>query len=49
MMDYITTHAGVIGLLVFVVFFGAMFLWTFRPGSKKLYKEHSQIPLEENE
>lgn len=49
MIDYVSANAGVIGLLVFIVFFTVMFLWTFRPGSKTLSKDHSKIPFEENE
>jgi cbb3-type cytochrome oxidase subunit 3 len=49
MMDLITSNAALIGLLFFFSFFCLMFMWTFRPGSKKIYKQHAQIPLEETE
>jgi len=39
---------GLIGLLFFFVFFSAVFLWTFRPGAKKQYQDHANIPLDEN-
>lgn len=40
---------GLIGLLFFFTFFCVVALWTFRPGAKKKYDEHAQIPLEERE
>lgn len=49
MMDFVTTHAGLIGLLFFFTFFTVVLLWTFRPGAKKAYSSHARIPLEENE
>lgn len=47
MIDFISSNAGLIGLLFFFGFFCAILLWTFRPGAKKLYKKHALIPLEE--
>ncbi|MCB1556183.1 MAG: CcoQ/FixQ family Cbb3-type cytochrome c oxidase assembly chaperone [Alphaproteobacteria bacterium] len=47
MIDWITHHAGVIGLLFFVVFFAAVVLWLIRPGAKEYYKEQGDIPLKE--
>lgn len=38
---------GLIGLLFFFIFFCTVTLWTFRPGGKKQYKEHADIPLKE--
>lgn len=49
MIDFLSTNAGMIGLLFFFLFFCAVSLWTFRPGSKSQYKKFGQIPLEENE
>lgn len=40
---------GLIGLLFFFVFFCAITLWTLRPGAKKTYQDHGNIPLQENE
>ena len=36
---------GLIGLIFFFVFFCAAVLWTFRPGAKKTYQNHGEIPL----
>ena len=49
MMDFITMHAAMIGLLFFFVFFCAMSAWVFRPGAKKIYTNHARIPLGEND
>ncbi len=40
---------GLIGLLFFFSFFCIVVLWTFRPGAKKTYKEHGNIPLKETD
>ena len=40
---------GLIGLLFFFTFFCAVALWTFRPGAKKQYQDHGNIPLQEND
>lgn len=37
---------GIIGLLFFFGFFCAMLAWTFRPGAKKKYQEHANIPFD---
>lgn len=47
MMDFISAHAGLIGLLFFFVFFCAVALWTFRPGARAAYDKAAHIPLEE--
>lgn len=49
MIDFISHHAGMIGLLFFFTFFVVASVWTFRPGAKDKYKKHAHIPLEENE
>lgn len=49
MMDFVSTHAGMIGLLFFFIFFCGMTAWVFRPGSKRIYNDHAHIPLEEND
>jgi len=36
-------------LLFFFLFFCGATLWTFRPGGKKDYLEHGEIPFKENE
>ncbi|MCI5060026.1 MAG: cbb3-type cytochrome c oxidase subunit 3 [Alphaproteobacteria bacterium] len=40
---------GLIGLLFFFAFFCVTVLWTFRPGGKKTYVEHGDIPLKEKD
>ncbi len=40
---------GLIGLLFFFIFFSFVAVWTFRPGAKKVYQDHGNIPLQENE
>jgi cbb3-type cytochrome oxidase subunit 3 len=49
MIDFLATHAAMIGLLFFFVFFCVMSAWVFRPGSKNTYTNHAHIPLEEND
>ena len=49
MMDFVTHHAGLIGLLFFFTFFCAVALWTFRPGARAAYQKQAQIPLEETD
>jgi cbb3-type cytochrome oxidase subunit 3 len=48
-MDFISSNAGLIGLIFFFIFFCLVALWTFRPRSKKKYEEHAKIPLEEKD
>lgn len=38
---------GLIGLLFFFFFFCSVLVWTFRPGAKKNYEQHAQIPLDD--
>ena len=40
---------GLVGLLFFFAFFTLVTLWTLRPGAKKEYQDHGNIPLQENE
>lgn len=49
MMDWISSNAGMIGLLFFFVFFIGMALWVFRPGAKSSYDAKARIPLNEDE
>lgn len=49
MIDFLSAHAGMIGLLFFFIFFVVLVLWTFRAGSKENYNESANIPFEENE
>lgn len=46
---FANADAGLIGLIFFFVFFVAVTLWTYRPGAKKTYQDHGEIPLQENE
>lgn len=48
MIEFLVSHATLIGLLFFFTFFCVMGLWVFRPGAKKIYKEQARIPFEEN-
>lgn len=48
MIDFMSTYAGLIGLLFFFVFFCLVTMWTFRPAAKKKYERDAQIPLQEN-
>ena len=45
MIDFLSQHAGLIGLIFFVVVFLIMLAFVFRPGSKKIYKSHGNIPF----
>lgn len=49
MMDFISTHAGLIGLLFFFTFFLAVIAFAYRPNSKENFKKYASIPLEEND
>ena len=40
---------GMIGLIFFFVFFCAALIWTCRPGAKKQYDAHAQIPIEDKD
>lgn len=42
-------YYGLAGLIFFFAFFTLVALWTFRPGAKKKYQEHGNIPLKDNE
>lgn len=49
MMEYLFTHAGLVGLLFFFVFFLAVAIWVFRPGARGLYQNHAMIPFREGQ
>ena len=40
---------GLLGLILFFVFFSLITLWTLRPNAKNKYKDLGNIPLKENE
>lgn len=44
-MDFLSNHAGLIGLIFFVCVFMIMLAYVFRPGSKQTYESHGNIPL----
>lgn len=46
---FASADAGLIGLIFFFVFFCGVALWTFRPGAKKKYQNHADIPLKESQ
>ena len=48
-MDWLTEHAGLIGLLFFFCLFMVIALWTYRPGAKASYQKNADIPLNEDE
>lgn len=47
MLDLISRHAGMIGLLFFFGFFTVMGVWVFRPGAKQSFDMNARIPLME--
>lgn len=44
---FASSGAGIIGLLIFFVFFIAMLAWLYRPGSGDSYKKFGNIPLKD--
>ncbi|MFN3827885.1 MAG: cbb3-type cytochrome c oxidase subunit 3 [Micavibrio sp.] len=48
MIDFLSQHAGMIGLLFFFTFFILMAAWIYRPGAKEQYRKKSHIPLNED-
>lgn len=48
MIDWVASHAGIIGLLFFFFFFVGVVIWVFRPGSKSGYQAKAHIPLNED-
>ncbi len=49
MIDFLSAHAGLIGLLFFFFFFCAVSVWVMRPGSKNIYNKSASIPFKEND
>lgn len=47
-MDWLVQHAPMIGLLIFVVFFAAVAVWVYAPGSSDKFKKYSNIPFDED-
>ena len=48
MIDFLAHHAGLIGLLLFFIFFLIIAFWAFRPSKKAELQAHAHIPLKEN-
>jgi|JI10StandDraft_1071094.scaffolds.fasta_scaffold15568_10 cbb3-type cytochrome oxidase subunit 3 len=48
MIDWIATHATLIGLVFFFSFFVLTALWIYRPGSRASYQKQAHIPLHED-
>lgn len=49
MIDWISHHAGMIGLIFFFNFFVLMAFWVYRPGAKQSYQKKAYIPLNEDQ
>lgn len=49
MIEFLGVHPGLIGLLFFFVFFCVIIVWVYRPKGKTIYKNHANIPFEEND
>lgn len=45
MIDTLSTHAGLVGLVFFFAFFLLVMLWLIRPGAKEYYNAQAKIPL----
>lgn len=48
-IDTVVDHAPEAGLVFFFVFFMAILVWVFRPGSRAYYQKQAKIPLMEND
>ena len=49
MMDLLSQHAGMIGLLFFFSVFIGIAVWAFRPKNKQMIESYKYIPLSEGE
>lgn len=47
MIDFISQHAGMIGLLFFFSAFIGIISWAFMPGTKETIESYKYIPLKE--
>lgn len=47
MIDFITHHAGTIGLIFFILFFAGVLVSIYLPGTKEKFEDYRQIPLKE--
>lgn len=48
MMDWLTQHAGTVGLVLFFTLFVCFGIWAYRPSNKKKLEKYGRIPLEES-
>jgi cbb3-type cytochrome oxidase subunit 3 len=48
MIAFLVEHSGVIGLVLFVVFFAFVVARLYRPGAKQVYDRFANIPLMED-
>ncbi|NQV20054.1 MAG: cbb3-type cytochrome c oxidase subunit 3 [Rhodospirillales bacterium] len=46
--DEILLASRVAGLVLFIALFAAILVYVFRPGTKKKFDDHAQIPLKED-
>lgn len=49
MIDWLTTNAGLAGLIFFLSVFLFVVGWAFRPAAKEVIESHKYIPLTEDE
>ena len=49
MIDFLSTYAGLIGLIFFFSFFTGLLIWVYRPGAKSKYNSYGEIPLKEGQ
>ncbi len=49
MIDWLSEHAGMAGLLFFFCVFVAIAVWSYRPKAKEKLESHKFIPLEGDE
>lgn len=45
--DTVANASSILGLLFFLMLFGIVVVWAFRPKNKKKFDEAARIPLEE--
>lgn len=45
---FANADVGMAGLILFFVLFLCILAWLFRPGAQAAYKQHSEIPLRED-
>lgn len=49
MMDFITHYAGLIGLLIFFVFFVVVVAWALKPANRDRFNTCARIPFAEDD